>query len=219
MLARQAKLIDKLKDDNRLYCKQMVQKNKSKKEVNDARKAMGEAQAEVAGIKAKIDQELLLQKQLDLEIRQTQTDMIDKKRAANANATRPDSQQSQQMVEKQIKVLEGRLVKSNTKFNEALAVNKEMRNQIDGFRKEKLVFETLYARMEKNLANKRKNMAEIIEVANSAYEERDRTQEKLAGLISQGDKEAAEFAREVKSVEDLLGHDDNLEKQIGTNLN
>ena len=110
-----------------------------------------------------------------------------------------------------MKVLESRLVKSNTKFNEALAVNKEMRDQIDGFRKEKLVFETLYTRMEKNLANKRKNMAEIIEVANSAYEERDRTQEKLAGLISQGDKEAAEFTKEVKAVEDLLGHDDHLE--------
>lgn len=62
------------------------------------------------------------------------------------------------------------------------------------------MFETLHGRMEKNLMAKRKSMAEIIEVANSAYEERDKTQEKLAALISQGDKESAEFANEMETV-------------------
>ena len=101
-------------------------------------------------------------------------------------------------------MLESRLDKSNNNFNQALAKNKEMRSEIDSLRKEKLVFETLYNRMEKNLSNKRKSMAEIIEVANSAYEERDRTHEKLAGLISQGEKESHEFAKEIRQVEDLL---------------
>ena len=88
------------------------------------------------------------------------------------------------MIEKQLRVVESRLDKANHKFDEALADNKEMRTEIDNLRKEKLVFETLYARMEKGLNVKRKNMAEVIEVANTAYEDRDRTQEKLATLIT-----------------------------------
>lgn len=191
----------------------MVQKNKNSKQMNEAKKAMGEAAAEVSNLKAKIEQELLSQKQLENEIRQAQSDMIDRKREQNVKTgiARPESGQvSQVVIDKQIRVLESRLDKSNNNFNSALAKNKEMRADIDSLRKEKLVFETLYNRMEKNLSSKRKNMAEIIEVANSAYEERDRTQEKLAGLITQGEKESQEFEREIKQVEDLLHQDDNI---------
>lgn len=40
-------------------------------------------------------------------------------------------------------------------------------------------------------------MANIIEIANSAYEERDRAQEKLATLIQSADWEKAEFDKEM----------------------
>ena len=64
-----------------------------------------------------------------------------------------------------------------------------MREEIDHLRKEKVIFENVYSRLEKQLGAKRKEMAEIIEVANTAYEERDKVQEKLATMISQSDKE------------------------------
>jgi len=41
-------------------------------------------------------------------------------------------------------------------------------------------------------------MANIIEIANSAYEERDRAQEKLAMLRQQADKEKKDFDVEMK---------------------
>lgn len=40
-------------------------------------------------------------------------------------------------------------------------------------------------------------MANIIEIANSAYEERDRAQEKLAMLIQQAEREKTEFDKEM----------------------
>ena len=64
-----------------------------------------------------------------------------------------------------------------------------MREEIDHLRKEKVIFENVYSRLEKQLNSKRKDMAEIIEVANTAYEDRDKVQEKLATMISQSDKE------------------------------
>mgnify|MGYP000933809560 CR=1 FL=1 len=59
-----------------------------------------------------------------------------------------------------------------------------MREEIDNLRKEKAIFEGVYSKLERQLLSKRKEMAEIIEVANTAYEERDKVQEKLATLIS-----------------------------------
>ena len=83
-----------------------------------------------------------------------------------------------------------------------------MREEIDHLRKEKVIFENVYSRLDKQLVNKRKDMAEIIEVANTAYEERDKVQEKLATMISQSDKEQTEFNKEIKAVQDLIDKDD-----------
>lgn len=76
------------------------------------------------------------------------------------------------MVEKQIKVLENRLDKALVKFNESLTANKDLRDQIENLRKERVIFDTIYKKMEKELQEKKKEMAKIIELSNSAYEER-----------------------------------------------
>ena len=62
------------------------------------------------------------------------------------------------------------------------------------------MFEEIYGNMEKHLHHKRKGMAEIIEIANTAYEQRDKVQEKLAILLHQSNKEKAEFTKEIKGV-------------------
>lgn len=50
-------------------------------------------------------------------------------------------------------------------------------------------------------------MANIIEIANSAYEERDRAQEKLAMLIQQADREKTEYEKEMQQVSNLIEKD------------
>lgn len=96
---------------------------------------------------------------------------------------------SQSQYQKQIKILENRLEKANSKFNESIAQNKVMREDIDNLRKEKVIFENVYTKLENQLGGKRRDVGNIIEVANSSYEERDKVQEKLATLISQSEKE------------------------------
>jgi len=41
-------------------------------------------------------------------------------------------------------------------------------------RRERVIFESIYKRLESDLLKKRKDMANVIEIANSAYEERDK---------------------------------------------
>ena len=61
-----------------------------------------------------------------------------------------------------------------------------------------MIFDNIYRKLEKELHNKRKDMANIIEIANSAYEERDRAQEKLFMLIKQAEREKTEFEKEMQ---------------------
>jgi len=62
------------------------------------------------------------------------------------------------------------------KFNEALAHNKQLRETIDNLRRERLVFDGIYKKLERELFEKKNKMADIIEVSNSAYEVRDVTE-------------------------------------------
>ena len=88
-------------------------------------------------------------------------------------------------------MLEQRLEKANLKFNDAMSENKTLREQIDALRRERVIFENVYKRLEKELLSKRQDMANIIEIANTAYEERDKAQERLSLLMRRAEIERA----------------------------
>lgn len=80
MLARQAKLIDRLKDENREYCKAMLANSKNKKQMNDVKKTVMDNQAEIRQIKQRIEKEMHLQKELDDQMKHVQKEIVEKKR-------------------------------------------------------------------------------------------------------------------------------------------
>lgn len=49
--------------------------------------------------------------------------------------------ENQNSLVKQIKILENRLDKANQKFNEAISVNKSLRQTIDSLRRERVIFD------------------------------------------------------------------------------
>ena len=69
------------------------------------------------------------------------------------------SRENNQAIAKQIAILENRLDKALKKYNEALAHNKKLRENIDNLRRERLVFDQIYKKLEKELAEKKKEMA------------------------------------------------------------
>jgi coiled-coil domain-containing protein 63/114 len=83
------------------------------------------------------------------------------------------SKDNQFMIQKQIRILENRLDKGLIKFNEAIAHNKVLRDSIDDLRRERVVFENVYRKMERELQDRKQKMAEIIELSNQSYEQRD----------------------------------------------
>ena len=151
-----------------------------------------------------IQEEKEAQKSIQVHIHNFQKKIIEKKKNCLGMNSGAESESS---LQKQIKILENRLDKANQKFNETIAVNKELKLVIDSLRKERVIFDNIYRKLEKELHNKRKDMANIIEIANSAYEERDRAQEKLAMLIQQAEREKTEFEKEMQQVSNLLEKD------------
>jgi hypothetical protein len=90
---------------------------------------------------------------------------------------------------KQIRILENRLDHALVRFNDALAVNKLLREEIDHLRSERVVFDNINSKLAKELQDKKKEMALIIEQSNIAYEARDQANSEMALLKAQADKE------------------------------
>jgi DNA repair exonuclease SbcCD ATPase subunit len=128
----------------------------------------------------------------------------------NVNFTRD----SHIMVDKQIKVLENRLDMSLVQFNAALKVNKELREQIDTLRRERDVFDTIYQKLERELQEKKKEMAFIIEVSNIAYEERDNANSELTQLRTFAQEELKSFDDTFKELDQLLEEDRKMKETV-----
>ncbi|KAJ3108842.1 Coiled-coil domain-containing protein 63 [Phlyctochytrium planicorne] len=142
--------------------------------------------------------------------------------------------QNSDAIEKQIRVLENRLdkvhftptykslsdkiAKALVKFNKSLAVNKRLRATIDNLRRERLVFDNIYRKFERELMEQKKQMAEIIEMSNSAYEARDEAQAKIIALREKAEKEYQAYIQEIKELDRALEQDRRLKEFMATKV-
>jgi len=114
------------------------------------------------------------------------------------------SKDNHYMIQKQIRILENRLEKALVKFNEAIAHNKTLRNQIDDLRRERVVFESIYRKMERELHDRKQKMAEIIELSNQSYEQRDTYQMEVAAIEQANRKETEDFEEQMMELGRML---------------
>eukprot|EP01063_Lacrimia_lanifica_P034528 TRINITY_DN6406_c1_g1_i1.p1 TRINITY_DN6406_c1_g1~~TRINITY_DN6406_c1_g1_i1.p1 ORF type:complete len:624 (+),score=353.88 TRINITY_DN6406_c1_g1_i1:109-1872(+) len=122
-------------------------------------------------------------------------------------------------IDRQVKVLENRLDRALVKFNEALHINKQLREQIDNLRRERGVFDTIYKKLEKELQERKKEMAFIIEVSNIAYEEKDNAITELEQLKQYAKKEMESFEETFKELDELLEEDRKMKEAIKSRMN
>ena len=111
------------------------------------------------------------------------------------------------MIQKQIRILENRVEKALIKFNESIAHNKKLRDEIDDLRRERVVFENVYRKMERDLQDKKRQMAEIIELSNQSYEQRDTFQMEIAAIEQANRKEQEEFEEQMVELGRMLDNE------------
>eukprot|EP01038_Epipyxis_sp_PR26KG_P004134 gene4134-5888_t len=117
------------------------------------------------------------------------------------------SKENHFMIQKQIRILENRLEKALIRFNEAISHNKSLRDNIDDLRRERVVFENIYRKMERELQERKKLMAEIIETSNQAYEQRDTYQMEIAAIEQANRKEHEEFEEQMQVLSQILDYE------------
>ena len=74
---------------------------------------------------------------------------------------------------KQVKILENRLDKANKRYNDSMNQNKVIREKIDELRRERVVFEQVYVKLEKELGVKRRDLNRMIETVDKLNGDRD----------------------------------------------
>lgn len=103
------------------------------------------------------------------------------------------ARETNESVLKQIKVLESRLDKALQKFNDTVATNKDLRYQIDYLRRERAVFDNIYRKLERELQDRKKHIATMIEIANNAYNARDQAQKQMLSLKQREEEDHRAF--------------------------
>ena len=201
-IKKQRAQINKLKKDNQGLKDDLTNIQKSKEPRPMTRTASLLETPESFQEKIEIESKKL--KELDSNIKIIQEKLFkQREQIGGINASRDNAN----ALNKQLRILENRLDKANQKFNEAIAQNKVLREEIDNLRRERVIFDKIYQKLEKELQNKRKEMAKIIEDANGAYEDRDRAQDTLTTIKDQAKKEQTEFEKEWKNLNKLIEQD------------
>lgn len=115
------------------------------------------------------------------------------------------AKENQAMVTKQMRILENRLEKALVKFNEALAHNKTRREGIDNLRRERVVFDNIYRKLEADLLETKQRMSAVIEDSTAAYETRDRMQKQARDIEAGMRRERNAFERRMTRLSQTLG--------------
>ena len=117
------------------------------------------------------------------------------------------SKENVYLIQKQVRILENRLDKALLKYNEAVAGNKQLRDTIDDLRRERVVFESIYRKMERQLQERKQQMASIIESSNQSYEQRDAYQMEIAAIEQANRKEEEEFSQQCAELSRMLDNE------------
>ena len=203
MIRRQRAAIEKLKLDNAMLKAELALESRDKLGAPSlsSQQQISKLQDLAEIYSRKIDSEKHHVEELERAFTEATEHALDQRREmGGVNAVKENTQ----ALAKQVKVLENRLDKALVKFNEALAHNKALREQIDNLRRERVVFEAIYKKLERELHDKKKEMANVIEISNIAYEARDQAQNEMAALRAQADKEQAAFEAEWRELGKMI---------------
>merc|ERR1719378_710452 len=111
-----------------------------------------------------------------------------------------------------IRVLENRLNKATREFNDMLAKNAKLREQIQHLRSQRSVFDTIHKRLFKELVTKKREQLELIEQSTMAFDQRDEAEQKMATLADRNQKDISQYNMEYKELMRQLDHDTALKK-------
>nr|QFQ66863.1 axonemal protein [Haliotis discus hannai] len=163
---------------------------------------------EADALNAQSDMERSKITQLQAEIARVEKDICQQRRLNGSNS----GPIMEKLILKRTKVMENRHDKAMVKFNNQLAVNTRLREEIDHLRQDKTVFDTLFQKLNTDLEDMRKDMSVIIEEASQAYEQRDEAYNKMLALKERSEKDTSQHEMEMRELQRIIEHDNKLKE-------
>ena len=210
---QQLAAINKMKDENEALKQRLARESRFSRLSKDMSTSgdIVKLQNEANSYLRRIEQERKKISDLDQEIASAQETMIEQKRKMGGiNASKENSD----MISRQIRLFENRLDKALVKFNESLAKNKSLRLKIDNLRRERVVFDGIYKKLERELHEKKKEMAAIIEDSKNAYQVRDKSSSEMQALRQQAKKDQEQFEKEWERLGKIMEVDRQLRESM-----
>ena len=212
-LRMQRQQIEKLKKDHERIKEELALETRQAKLSNNMTAATSIAKLQDQGdiYQRKVEHEKRRIHELSQQLRRMQDSILIQRRASGGINAQRDSNLS---TSRHITILENRLDKALVKFNEALAHNKQLRETIDNLRRERVVFDGIYRKLERELAEKKLRMAEMIDVGHASYEARDAAQGEMEVLKANADEQQLLFEREWNELSELIQKDKDMKLSI-----
>jgi len=110
----------------------------------------------------------------------------------------------------QVRTLENRVEKETVKFNQAMAENKRLRAEIDSLRKERLRFQGIYRKTERELERAREQTNQVLEATSAAREARDETNNMMSAMQAEQDRQAKAYDRAISHMQQIVEKDRGL---------
>lgn len=117
-------------------------------------------------------------------------------------------------LKKKLAMLEGRVEQTLIKFNESLVVNKELRAEIEHLRKERMQFDSIQAKLDSQLNQKKAEIAAAIEATNVALETRDEANKKIAFYQTEIVNNQQEFDTAWRELDNTMESEEKRRRQV-----
>ncbi|XP_053301893.1 coiled-coil domain-containing protein 114 [Pleuronectes platessa] len=112
-----------------------------------------------------------------------------------------------QRTQKAIQTLEYKLDRALTRFNEQLSKNSHLREELQMLCVERIRFQQLHNRLDKELQEIRKKIGEMINLSTAAYDARVEAQSKMTMMREKAVKDLAQYNTEMKELERVIAHE------------
>nr|XP_019956998.1 PREDICTED: coiled-coil domain-containing protein 114-like [Paralichthys olivaceus]XP_019956999.1 PREDICTED: coiled-coil domain-containing protein 114-like [Paralichthys olivaceus]XP_019957000.1 PREDICTED: coiled-coil domain-containing protein 114-like [Paralichthys olivaceus] len=161
-----------------------------------------------------LEEELRKEKQCQKDLKREISDMEMKLSELRKGEFRSsDTQVSEvQRTQKAIQTLEYKLDRALTRFNEQLSKNSHLREELQTLCVERVRFQQLHNRLDKELQEIRKKIGEMINLSTAAYDARVEAQSKMTMMREKAVKDLAQYNTEMKELERVIAHEQILKE-------
>ena len=158
-----------------------------------------------------IEQEKMHMADLEREIRRIEKQIASQRlKAASGRPNSSSAVREKKEINQRIMLLENRLDGVMISFNATLAQNTNIRKEIDHLVGERSHFNEMIAKLQKKIASNKKTISDLTELAIQAYDQRDEAQSKIQAMKEKNEKDARNYAEEMKELQRTLDHDEKL---------